>query len=126
MSVKSTPKTVLVVDDHTFVKAFYTMALKPYNLNLVFAYDGQEAVDRARDTSPDLILMDINLPRMDGAEAARLIRNDPALKDVWIIAVSGRSPEEYGGKSAGFTQCLKKPITVEQLRNAISQYLKLE
>ncbi len=119
-------KNVLIVDDHTFVKAFYKMALKPYDLNLTFAYDGLEAVEKARQTKPDLILMDINLPRMDGVSAAKMIRSDPYLKEVPIVAVSARSPDEYNAKEAGFTQCLKKPITVEQLRDAIGKYLDLE
>lgn len=119
-------KTVLIVDDHTFVKAFYKMALKPYNLNLVFAYDGLEAVEKARQSKPDLVLMDINLPRMDGVTAAKMIRSDPAMKSIPIMAVSARSPDEYNGKEAGFSRCLKKPITVEQLRAAINDYLDIE
>ncbi len=121
----SSGKTVLIVDDHTFVKAFYKMALKPYALNLVFAYDGLEAVEKARQSKPDLILMDINLPRMDGVSAAKMIRAEPSLKGVPILAVSARNPDEYNGKEAGFSQCLKKPITVEQLRDAIAGFLDL-
>ncbi len=118
-------KKILIVDDHTFVKAFYKMALKPYPFELIFAHDGLEAVEKARQDKPDLVLMDINLPRMDGVSAAKMIRSDPYVGKVPILAVSARSPGEYNAKEGGFTECLKKPITVEQLREAISKYIDL-
>lgn len=113
-------KTILVVDDHAFVKAFYLLAFKNDQYNLVFAYDGEEALELAEKEKPDLILMDINLPRMDGVNATKALRAKTHFKITPILAVTARPWDDYL-KSAGFTEYLKKPVSASQIREAIAR-----
>ncbi|MEW6778046.1 MAG: response regulator [Bdellovibrionota bacterium] len=115
-------KTILVVDDHSFVKAFYVLAFKNDPYRLVFAYDGEEALAQADKENPDLIVMDVNLPRLDGVLATKALRARPKFRQVPILAVSARPWDEYL-QSAGFTEYLKKPVSVSQLREAVLRYI---
>lgn len=111
-------KKILIVDDHAFVKAFYLLAFKEWKFELIFAYDGEEAVERARESIPDLIIMDINLPRMDGVNATRNLRAHPELAKTPVVAVTARPFDDYL-QSAGFDRYLKKPVSASRIREVI-------
>src|SRR6266851_10295891 len=76
------------------------------------AYDGPSAIDAAKAVSPDIILLDIGLPGMDGYEVAKHLRQLPDLKDVPLVAVSGYAREEdrLRSRQAGFNHHLVKPV----------------
>ncbi len=115
---------VLIVDDSEFVKLFYQKALKGFPVQFHFAVDGEEAIRKAVEHQPAMILMDINLPKINGFVAAQKIRGTPGLENTIIIAVSGRRQDSFPA-SPVFTEFMPKPLHVETLRNAFQRHLKL-
>lgn len=118
-------KKILVVDDHSFVTAFYSMAFKNHPYEIIFAGDGEEALRQAAAAKPDLILMDVSMPKLDGVEVTRRLRAQPAFRTTPILAVTARPWDDYLA-GAGFTEYLKKPVTVTQLREALKRHLGLD
>lgn len=115
-------KTILVVEDTELNIDLITQLLED-EYNLLFARDGAQAVEMTLQKNPDLILMDISLPIMDGYEAARRIR--AAQKNIPIIGLSAHamSGHEQSARDAGCTDYLTKPIDDELLLNKLKQYL---
>ncbi|MFH2058664.1 MAG: response regulator [Pseudomonadota bacterium] len=120
------PATVLAVDDVKSNLNLIREYLKSTQLNVISAEDGEQALLLAKEYKPDLILMDISMPVMDGYEATRLIKADDTLNHIPIIAVTAVFLQ--GGsnklKHKGFQDYLCKPITRKALFNIISGFLK--
>ena len=117
-------KTVLIVEDTELNIDLLTQLLED-DYNLVVARDGEEGVAMAIQHVPDLILMDINLPVIDGYEATRRIRTNSALKSTPIIGLSAHamSTHEQMAKDAGCNDYLTKPINDDELFNKLKEYL---
>lgn len=115
---------ILVVDDHDINQLLIASYLKRYcNINVEFANNGQEAVDHTRKRYFDLILMDINMPIMDGIEATRIIKQqDP---NIPIVAVTANVTDENRDQCylAGMDIFLIKPIGPSALDKVIREYL---
>lgn len=109
--------TVMVVDDSEDTRHVLSVALQDKGYQVVTATDGQEAVDIARREQPDLILMDLNLPQLDGLAATQQIREDEGLRHVPILAVTAF--DTYGIKEAaleaGCDSYLTKPLDFDDL-----------
>ncbi len=121
----ATPRgCVLIVEDNSFMKTFYQKALRDLPVEFHFAEDGEEAVRQAVDKRPALILMDINLPKMDGVAATIEIRSSAGFEEIVVIAVSARNQDAYTD-SARFNEFVPKPVRVDQLREAVIKYLKI-
>lgn len=120
------PATVLVVDDVPSNLALIREYLSPTQLSVISAEDGEQAILLAKEYTPDLILMDISMPVMDGYEATQLIKADDSLKHIPVVAVSAVFLR--GGsqklKQEGFQGYLCKPITRKSLFNMVSGFLK--
>lgn len=118
-------KTILIVDDTELNIDLLTQLLEDDH-NLVVAHDGEEGVAMAIQHLPDLILMDINLPVIDGYEATRRIRTNNALKSIPIIGLSAHamSTHEQMAKEAGCNDYLTKPINDEELFKKLKEYLR--
>lgn len=114
---------VLLVEDNSINRFVARDYLDGFGIEVVEAVNGQEAVDLSKQESFDLILMDLQMPVMDGFEAARIIRQQD--KDTPIIALSAAVLEEdvEQCRQAGINQHLSKPITIQKLRKALSEYL---
>jgi CheY-like chemotaxis protein len=82
------------------------------------AYDGLSALEAARLNAPDIVMLDIGMPRMDGFDVARRMRQDPASKDVFLVALTGYGQDEDRRQSqeSGFNAHLVKPVLLEHLR----------
>ena len=117
-------KTVLIVEDTELNIDLLTQLLED-DYNLIVARDGEEGVAMAIQHVPDLILMDINLPVIDGYEATRRIRMNAALKSTPIIGLSAHamSTHEQMAKDSGCNDYLTKPINDEILFNKLKEYL---
>jgi CheY-like chemotaxis protein len=91
--------------------------------DLSTACDGIEGIERARTFRPDVILMDIGLPDMNGHDTARRIRQQPGGKDIILIAVTGYGQEEDRRRSieAGFDDHIVKPLNFAELKNILSE-----
>lgn len=102
----------------------YGAGLACAGFHVVLARDGHEAVDLARRVSPDLILMDLGLPGIDGCEAARLLKQDPATSDVPIVALTAQplpSGEPLAG--LGFEDVIAKPCLPDALADHVLRLL---
>ncbi len=115
---------ILVVDDIHYNRDLMKGYLDTYGFDLMEAGDGKQAIDKARQYIPDLILLDMKMPEMDGYEAADVLGNDPALKDIPVIAITAsalKQDEERIRKICdGY---LPKPVSRFQLIKEIMQFL---
>ncbi len=118
------PKTILVVEDFADIRTMMKVLLQLYGYNVVEASDGFEAVKKAIENIPDLILMDMAMPLMDGLEATAIIRERRELDDVPIFAVTAYG-DRYAEKAlaAGCAQVIGKPLDFETLKPLLNQYL---
>ena len=118
-------KKVLLVDDSNTVLMLQQLMLSEAGFTILIARNGREAVAKAMAEQPDLILMDVVMPEMDGIEAVRRIRQHPALKATPIIMVTTRNePENVArGYAAGCTAYLTKPFDSAGLLAKMRSYL---
>ena len=120
------PAKILIADDMKANRNLIKDSLQNHPLEFIEAENGQEAIDLAREHRPDLILMDIKMPEVDGIEASRTIKDDETLKNIPIIAVSASSIHEDDSelKKALFDGYVTKPIRLKILLDAMGQHLK--
>lgn len=119
-------KTILVVDDSATVRKLIAGKLEKSGHAVFCSSDGVEAMERMQDLAPDLILLDITMPRMDGYQVCKLIRSNPATKDVPVVMISGKDGffDKVRGRMAGTTGYITKPFGPETLMKAVETYLK--
>ena len=122
----STPKnmTILVADDSATVRKLISGKLEKCGHTVVCAVDGVEALEKLEEIAPDLILLDINMPRMDGYQACKLIRGNEMTKDVPIVMISGKDGffDKVRGRMAGTTGYITKPFGPETLMKTVETY----
>jgi len=116
-------KTILIVEDTELNIDLITQLLED-DYNLLIARDGEQGVGMAKENNPDLILMDISLPVMDGYEATRRIRE--TLRSTPIIGLSAHAMagHEQKAKEAGCNDYLTKPVDEDLLMKKLKQYLR--
>jgi len=116
---------VLLVEDVDDTRLFMRLELERHGFIVFEAADGRSAVHTAANERPDIILMDLTLPVMDGFAAARLIRKNQSLKEVPIIAVTAHHETDFraGAKNSGFDAYVTKPIDIEWLKELINGLL---
>lgn len=117
--------TILIVEDNEPSRDVLARRLERRGYGVVVAVDGQQAVAVARSAQPDLILMDLGLPVMDGWEATRRIKANDALKRIPIIAVTSHAMvgDEIEARKAGCDDYLPKPIDEDLLLQKIKAFL---
>ena len=110
-------KSMLVVEDTEDNRQILRDLLGAAGYTLIEAHDGAEGVAKAIEHRPDLILMDIQMPVMDGYEAARRIKADPALRAIPIVAVTSYalSGDEQKARAAGCDSYIAKPYSPRQM-----------
>jgi two-component system cell cycle response regulator DivK len=118
-------KRILVVEDQPDNRQIIRDMLSPTDYEITEAEDGEQALEVIAKQRPDLILMDIQLPVIDGYTATRKIKADPALRSIPIIAVTSYalSGEETKAREAGCDDYVPKPFSPRQLLAKIRQYL---
>jgi twitching motility two-component system response regulator PilG len=116
---------VLVVDDSPTVRKIVQLTLQRERIRVVTAGDGLSALAAVTDTQPDLILLDIMLPRMDGYNICHLVRNNPEYRELPIIMLSGKDGifDKMRGKLAGSTEYMTKPFDSTELVQTVRRYL---
>ena len=114
--------TILVVDDEEAVTGVIQTILSKDGYQVHLAHDGAEGIKVAGQVKPDLIIMDITMPGMDGYEATERLKQDPSLANVPIIFLTGKSASEDGGKAfaTGGVSFVLKPFTSQQLRDLVA------
>ncbi len=123
---KAEERTIMVVDDSITIRKVTARMLERNGIHVILAKDGIDATNQLIDTKPDLMLLDIEMPRMDGFELATYIRNDDRLKDLPIIMITSRTGEKHKEKAMeiGVNQYLGKPYMEEELLKNINEILE--
>ena len=118
---------ILYVEDNPDNVYMLTRRLKKKGLELIIAGDGQEGIDKAIEESPDLILMDLSLPTMDGWTATAEIKKINEVKDIPIIALSAHAMPEHRDRAikAGCSDYDTKPVDIKRLLSKMAQYIEL-
>ena len=118
---------ILVVEDNEDNMLYHTTILELSNYQFLKAKDGKIAIDIAMDKLPDLILLDIVMPEVDGIEVIETLRNNPLTNHIYIIAITSlafpRQVQRF--MNAGCDDYLPKPFLIEDLENKIRKYLKI-
>lgn len=119
-------QTILVVDDEQDLLDLIEYNLKKEEFKVLKAENGLEGIELARKSRPDLILLDIMMPKMDGLEVCRELRSDPHLKSVPIIFLTARDDEktEVEGLNQGADDYITKPISTKRLMSRIKAVLR--
>jgi two-component system, OmpR family, phosphate regulon response regulator PhoB len=105
--------TILIVDDEPPILDLVRFTLEDTEVRVVEASDGVEALALARRLRPDLILLDVHMPRLDGLEACRQIKRDPALArtPIVMLTAAGQEADRARGREAGADEYLTKPFS---------------
>jgi chemosensory pili system protein ChpA (sensor histidine kinase/response regulator) len=116
--------TVMVVDDSLTVRKITGRLLGRHGYNVVTAKDGVDALEQLMELRPDVMLVDIEMPRMDGFELSRNIRADSKLRDIPIIMITSRSADKHRkhAQEIGVNHYLGKPYDEEELLALIANY----
>ena len=117
-------KMVLIVEDYADTRTMMKFLLQRFGYDVIEAANGQEAVDRVKQSSPDLILMDLSLPVMDGLTATQIIRKVDGYGKIPIIAVTAYGNSYYRRAiEAGCDDLINKPLDFDKLEPILQQYL---
>src|SRR6476661_10101024 len=124
--MSSSKNKVLIVDDEPDILELIEYNLKKEGYHVITANNGQEAVTEARRNIPDLIILDIMMPKMDGIEACRIMRAMPEFKNTFMVFLTARSEEysEIAGFNVGADDYIAKPIKPRALVSRINAILR--
>ncbi len=119
---------ILVADDDADNRAIATEALALAGYEVAQAADGREALDRALRDKPDLVLLDLSMPKMDGWEVARRLRGSPEAEGTLILAYTAHAlpGEDARAKAAGCDEYLAKPCAPRELVQKVTSLLKMK
>jgi CheY-like chemotaxis protein len=126
MTVLPPSPLILLVEDFADAREMYRDYLEFSGFRVETACDGREAIDRARAINPDLVLMDLSLPGIDGWEATRLLKSDPTTRHLIVIALSAHALAAEGDRAreAGCDGFIAKPCLPSDLVVQVSGFLK--
>ena len=119
-------RTILVADDNEVTRGILKDLLTDEGFNVVEAGDGEECIELTGAHQPDLIIMDIQMPKMDGLTATRLIRSRPEMSSIPVIAFTGYAMEHdrQSALDAGCSGFLTKPVDTRTLVDIIEYHLE--
>ena len=125
MKTNAARPRVLLVDDYPDAREMYSEYLQYSGFDVVEAGNGMEALQRAAETAPDIILMDLSLPVMDGWEATRRLKADPRTAQIPVVALTGHALAgiSEGAKKAGCDAFVTKPCLPDELVKEIRKIL---
>lgn len=118
-------RTIMVIDDSATVRKLISSKLEKVGHEVICAVDGVDALEKIQGIVPDLILLDINMPRMDGYQVCKVIRTDETTKNVPIVMISGNDGffDKVRGRMSGTTGYITKPFGPEALMKTIESYI---
>ena len=119
-------KRIMTVDDSPSVRQMVAFTLKQEGYEVVEAVDGKDALAKAAQSPPSMVITDLNMPNMDGIELIRQVRRQPAFKFIPIIMLTTESQagKKSEGKAAGATGWIVKPFKPEQLVAVVKKVLR--
>ena len=119
-------KKILIIDDEPQLVDMLKIRLESNNFGVIAAYDGQEGLEKARKEKPDLIILDLMLPKIDGYKVCRMLKFDNEYKNIPIILVTSRSQEsdKKMGEEVGADAYITKPFEPQVLLKSIKKLLE--
>lgn len=119
-------KKVLVVDDHPDAVNILTMILQQGGYSSVSAKDGVEALQKIHEENPDMVLLDVMMPKMDGYEVCRAAKEDPKTRHIPILMLSARTDtaSKEKGRELGAVGYLAKPINPSEILNKVKEFIR--
>jgi DNA-binding response OmpR family regulator len=118
-----TARCILVADDELAITSLIAAMLTHTGYQVVQAHGGVEAISLARQERPDLILLDVMMPDLDGRDTIRVLKLDPALRDVPVILFSSADEADVHWREAGADGFLQKPFSIRALPEFVRSYL---
>jgi twitching motility two-component system response regulator PilH len=118
-------KTILMVEDSPTEMKLMQQALQGSGYNLVSAVDGEEALEKVAQQKPDVVLLDIILPRKNGFQVCRQLKSSPDTQNIKVILITSKTQEtdRFWGMKQGADEYLMKPVTAEGLRASVAKYV---
>jgi two-component system, cell cycle response regulator DivK len=118
-------KTVLIVEDNELNMRLFNDLLEAFGYRTVKTRDGRQALPLAREHKPDLIIMDIQLPEISGLDVTKLLKDDPALKAIPVVAVTAFAMrgDEQKIRAGGCDAYLSKPISVTTFLDTVRRFI---
>lgn len=119
-------KRILVVDDEIDLVETLRFSLELEGYEVLVAYNGEDALHLARNESPDLILLDVMLPKMDGYKVCRLLKFDSRFRHIPIFMLTAKTQDKDRmiGEQTGADEYITKPFEMEDLMKKVKEYLK--
>ena len=119
------PKKILVVDDEVDLVKTIQFSLEVEGYTVLVSNDGEDALSQARKENPDLILLDIMLPKLDGYKVCRLLKFDERYKHIPILMMTAKTQEKDKvlGRETGADEYITKPFDMDELMEKIKAYL---
>ncbi len=118
----SVTKKILVVEDLADIRKMMKIMVELYGYEVIEARDGSEAVEQAREHKPALVLMDLAMPLMNGAEACRAIKDTQECQNIPIIAVTAYRNMDQEALEAGCERVIHKPVDFLKLRTLLAEH----
>ncbi len=119
-------KKILIVDDEKDITETISFMLKAKGYEVIEGYDGEEGLKLAKENMPDLIILDVMMPKINGYKIARLLKYDTKYKHIPIIMVTarGQDADKLIGEETGADEYITKPFEFEEILNAVNKYLE--
>ncbi len=119
-------KKILLVDDEDDLVEIIRFPLELEGLDVLVSYNGEDALNQARKENPDLILLDLMLPKLDGYKVCRLLKFDDRYKHIPILMLTAKTQEKDKalGMETGANEYITKPFEMDQLLKKVKAYLK--
>ena len=119
-------KKILIVDDEQDIVESIKFVLETADYTCYCAYNGEDGLRLAKELVPDLIILDVMMPKINGYKISRLLKFDKKYKDIPILMVTARSQEEDKliGEETGADEYITKPFEMEDVVNRVNKYLR--
>ena len=119
------PKKILIVDDEVDLVETVRFPLEMEGFNVLVSYNGEDALNKARKESPDLIILDLMLPKLDGYKVCRLLKFDEKYKHIPILMLTAKTQEKDKilGMETGADEYITKPFEMDYLMEKVKAYL---
>lgn len=121
-------KKILIVDDEQDIVESLKFVLETYDYTCYTAYNGEDGLRLAKEIQPDLMILDVMMPRINGFKISRLLKFDKKYKDIPILMVTARSQEEDKliGEETGVDEYITKPFDIDEVVKIVQKYLHAE
>lgn len=120
-------KRILIVDDEKDIVETLKFIIESDGYDCIVAYDGEEALNLAKTQNPDLIILDVMLPKINGYKVCRLLKFDSKYKHIPILMVTARTQHEDKiiGEETGANEYITKPFDIDTISNLVKKYLQI-